>query len=53
VAELGLQSTLVEYKVPREDFKSIASQALGREDDPQLTNVIELLESINEQALKI
>jgi alcohol dehydrogenase class IV len=53
VADLGLQSTLAEYKVPRGDFKSIASQALGREDDPQLTNVIGLLESINEQALKI
>ena len=46
VTRLGLQSTLSEYKVPREDLTSIASAALGRENDPELPKVLKLLEDV-------
>ncbi|KAF9481548.1 alcohol dehydrogenase IV [Pholiota conissans] len=46
VISLGLQSTLEQYKVPKEDFPRIAKEALGRDDDPELPRVVELLESI-------
>ncbi|KAF4620435.1 hypothetical protein D9613_000745 [Agrocybe pediades] len=47
VVNLGLKSTLTEYKVPKEDLVSIASQALGTENsDPQVPRVVKLLESL-------
>ena len=46
VTELGLQTTLGDYNVPKEDLTSIASAALGKENDPQLPKVVELLEGI-------
>jgi hypothetical protein len=46
VTGLGLQSTLSEYKVPKEDLTSIASAALGKENDPQLPKVVKLLEGV-------
>ena len=46
VAGLGLQSALSDYKVPKEDLTSIASGALGKENDPQLPKVVELLEGV-------
>lgn len=48
VIDLGLQSTLAEYKVPKEDFPQIASQALGKEDDPRQERIVNLLNSIYE-----
>ncbi|CAA7259129.1 unnamed protein product [Cyclocybe aegerita] len=48
VINLGLQSTLTDYNVPREDLVSVARQALGRDDDPQQERVVKLLESIYE-----
>ncbi|KAI0644566.1 iron-containing alcohol dehydrogenase [Trametes meyenii] len=46
VDDLGLHSTLTEYKVPREDLLSIAQQAVGSKDDPVLPKVVSLLESL-------
>ena len=46
VVELGLRSTLSEYKVPREDLPKIAELALGSRDDPTYPRVIQLLEGI-------
>ncbi|KAF9566696.1 alcohol dehydrogenase IV [Agrocybe pediades] len=47
VVNLGLKSTLTEYKVPKEDLVSIASQALATESsDPQVPRVVKLLESL-------
>jgi len=46
VVRLGLQSTLSEYKVPKEDLTSVANAALGKDSDPQLPKVVKLLESI-------
>jgi len=46
VINLGLQSSLSEYKVPTEDLTSIANQALGRDNDPDLPRVVKLLEGI-------
>jgi hypothetical protein len=46
VTGLGLHSSLSDYKVPKEDLISIASAALGKENDPQLPKVVELLESV-------
>ncbi|KAJ3516426.1 hypothetical protein NLJ89_g1125 [Agrocybe chaxingu] len=48
VISLGLQSTLTDYSVPREDLVSVARQALGRDNDPQQDRVVKLLESIYE-----
>ena len=50
VTGLGLQSTLSDYKVPKEDLTSIASAALGKENDPQLPKVVELLEGVYSKA---
>ncbi|KDR75815.1 hypothetical protein GALMADRAFT_68153 [Galerina marginata CBS 339.88] len=50
VASLGLRSTLLEYKVPKEHLTSIASQALGSEDDPNLPKVVQLLDSVYDPA---
>jgi hypothetical protein len=46
VINLGLQTSLAQYQVPMGDLGSIAIQALGREDDPQLGKVVELLEGL-------
>ncbi|KAF8967833.1 alcohol dehydrogenase IV [Flammula alnicola] len=46
VINLGLQSTLAQYNVPKEDLTSIASQALGTEDDPLLPKVVKLLQGL-------
>jgi len=46
ITRLGLHSTLTEYKVPKEDLTSIASQALGSENDPTVPKVVKLLESL-------
>ena len=46
VINLGLQTTLTQYQVPTTDLKSIAIQALGNEDDPQLNKVVKLLEGL-------
>jgi len=46
VISLGLQTTLTQYQVPTTDLKSIAIQALGNEDDPQLNKVVKLLEGL-------
>ena len=46
VVELGLRSTLSEYKVPREDLPKIAELAVGSTDDPTYPRVVQLLESI-------
>ncbi|KAF9529394.1 alcohol dehydrogenase IV [Crepidotus variabilis] len=51
VISLGLQSSLAEYKVPKEDLPQIAGQALGRQDDPHHARVVKLLESIHEVPL--
>ncbi|KAJ8515275.1 hypothetical protein ONZ45_g7278 [Pleurotus djamor] len=47
VVDLGLESKLSQYKVPKADFPSIAAQALGTKDDPIFDKVIELLEGID------
>lgn len=46
VISLGLQSTIAQYNVPKEDLTSLAKDALGRDDDPQLPKVVRLLESL-------
>ncbi|GJE95880.1 alcohol dehydrogenase IV [Phanerochaete sordida] len=46
VRNLGLASTLAEYKVPKEDLPLIAEKALGRADDPVHSKVVKLLESL-------
>ncbi|EMD37636.1 hypothetical protein CERSUDRAFT_114286 [Gelatoporia subvermispora B] len=46
VADLGLKSTLTEYKVPREDAPKIAQLAVGSTDDPLYPRVVELLEAL-------
>ncbi|CDO75524.1 hypothetical protein BN946_scf184871.g5 [Trametes cinnabarina] len=46
VDDLGLHSTLAEYKVPREDVPQIAELAVGTKDDPTLPKVVALLESL-------
>ncbi|KAH9894929.1 iron-containing alcohol dehydrogenase [Cubamyces lactineus] len=46
VDDLGLHSTLSEYKVPREDLPQIAQLAVGAQDDPLLPKVVALLESL-------
>ncbi|KAI0331178.1 iron-containing alcohol dehydrogenase [Cubamyces sp. BRFM 1775] len=46
VDDLGLHSTLAEYKVPREDLPQIAQLAVGAQDDPLLPKVVALLESL-------
>ncbi|KAF8633424.1 hypothetical protein AX17_004595 [Amanita inopinata Kibby_2008] len=44
VKNLGLESTLSEYKVPQGDITQIAAGALGSEEDPHMGRVVELLE---------
>ncbi|OSD01319.1 iron-containing alcohol dehydrogenase [Trametes coccinea BRFM310] len=46
VDDLGLHSTLTEYKVPREHIPQIAELAVGSKDDPTLPKVVALLESL-------
>jgi len=46
VLELGLESNLTQYKVPRPHLPKIAAQALGKEDDPNFAHVVRLLEGL-------
>lgn len=46
IVELGLQSSLSEYKVPTQDLSTIAGRALGNPDDPLLSEVVKLLERL-------
>jgi len=46
VADLGLTSTLSEYKVPREDVPKVAELAVGSKDDPTYPKVVKLLEQL-------
>ena len=46
VDDLGLKSTLSQYKVPRDDLPKIAQLAVGDKADPLVNNVIALLEGI-------
>lgn len=46
VVELGLQSSLSEYKVPTQDLSKIAGRALGNPEDPLLSEVVKLLEGL-------
>lgn len=46
VTELHLKSTLSEYKVPKEDLSSIAGQALGNQEHPDVPRVVKLLEGL-------
>jgi hypothetical protein len=46
VDDLGLHSTLTEYKVPREDVPSIAAKSVGGEDQPDYGRVVKLLEGL-------
>jgi len=43
VADLGLKSSLAEYKVPKEDLHKIAAGALGSESDPSFPKVYQVL----------
>ncbi|KAF8161165.1 alcohol dehydrogenase IV [Crassisporium funariophilum] len=53
VKSLGVQTTLSQYNVPKQEFNSIASGALGREDDPQQPKVVKLLEGIHQNPGKL
>ncbi|KAI0790831.1 alcohol dehydrogenase IV [Abortiporus biennis] len=46
VDDLGLHSTLTEYKVPREDIPKIATLALTRSDHPLFAKVVKLVEEL-------
>ncbi|KAF7971874.1 hypothetical protein HWV62_19755 [Athelia sp. TMB] len=46
VQDLGLGSTLEDYKVPRSDLPGIASRAIGGEDKQGYKEVVQLLEGI-------
>ncbi|TFK22557.1 alcohol dehydrogenase IV [Coprinopsis marcescibilis] len=47
VVELGLQTTLTEYKVPRDELESVAEGALGTQNQNyEVARVVQLLESI-------
>ncbi|KAI0768744.1 iron-containing alcohol dehydrogenase [Trametes elegans] len=46
VDDLGLHSTLEEYKVPRGDLLQIAQLAVGNAEDPVLPQVVALLEGL-------
>ncbi|KZT04646.1 alcohol dehydrogenase IV [Laetiporus sulphureus 93-53] len=46
VKNLGLQSNLEEYKVPRADVPTIAELAVGNMDDPTYPQVVKLLEGL-------
>ncbi|KAM6502209.1 alcohol dehydrogenase IV [Amanita muscaria] len=46
VEDLGLKSTLGEYKVPQSDVLDIATRALGSADHPDIDKVVKLLENL-------
>ncbi|EPQ57494.1 iron-containing alcohol dehydrogenase [Gloeophyllum trabeum ATCC 11539] len=48
VVDLGLKSTLAQYKVPREDLPDIAERAMDGRSDPTFPKVVQLLEGIYE-----
>ncbi|TFK44778.1 alcohol dehydrogenase IV [Crucibulum laeve] len=48
VIDLGVQSDLTEYNIPKEDLEGIASSALGTQDDGSIVvgKVVEMLETL-------
>lgn len=46
IDDLGLTSTLTEYKVPKEDVPQIAELALGKKDTPAFAAVVRMLEAM-------
>jgi hypothetical protein len=46
VDNLGLKSTLTEYKVPKEDAPKVAEQSLGGKDRPEFNEIVQLLEKL-------
>ena len=44
--DLGLKSNLDDYNVPRADLRKIAVLALGNKDDPNVDNVVRLLQGL-------
>jgi hypothetical protein len=47
VVDLGLQTTLGEYKVPREDIESIAEAALGTQNQQyEVKRIVQTLEEM-------
>jgi alcohol dehydrogenase class IV len=46
IHDLGLTSTLTEYKVPKEDVPQIAELALGKKDTPAFEPVVRMLEAM-------
>jgi hypothetical protein len=46
VDNLGLKSTLTEYKVPREDAPKVAEQSLGGKGRPEFNEIVQLLEKL-------
>lgn len=46
IDNLGLHSTLAEYKVPPADLPQIAEAAVGSKDDPVLGKVVSLLQGL-------
>ncbi|KAL0574307.1 hypothetical protein V5O48_007645 [Marasmius crinis-equi] len=46
VVNLGLKSSLSQYKVPKEDFEELTTQSVGRKDDPTWDKVHKIFESL-------
>ena len=46
VDDLGLHSTLSEYKVPHEDIPQIVELAMGNKEDPEYLKAVALLEAL-------
>ncbi|KAJ8079675.1 hypothetical protein PM082_011262 [Marasmius tenuissimus] len=46
VVNLGLKSTLSQYKVPQEDFKDLTTKSVGSEDDPTWEKVHKIYQSL-------
>ncbi|KXN85376.1 NAD-dependent methanol dehydrogenase [Leucoagaricus sp. SymC.cos] len=46
IRELGLQSALSEYNVPRGDLRELAAQALGGADHSDMEKVVQMLEDM-------
>ncbi|ESK87573.1 alcohol dehydrogenase iv [Moniliophthora roreri MCA 2997] len=46
VTNLGLKSTLTQYKVPKEDIPSLTTQSVGSENDPTYDKVFKIFESL-------
>jgi len=46
ISDLGLQSNLTEYRVPKEDALDIATRAVGGSDNPLLPQVVKLVQNL-------